>query len=105
MLWRKNPTSMEPHFVHWVHMLFSGISECWCLTTRCHNEDDQCLPPPFTRLGTGTVIVQTVAEFSRDLTSTPYFIPTRQESGSLYTLVGCLFQRGGHAAKLASDGP
>ena len=30
------------------------------MPTQCHNEDDLCRPPPFTRLGTGTARVRTV---------------------------------------------
>jgi len=38
-----------------------------CLTTLFHIKDDQCRPPPWSRLGIGTVRVQTVANFDQVL--------------------------------------
>jgi len=38
------------------------VTSLLCLMTLCHNEDDYCCPPPFTRLGTCTVKVQTGVE-------------------------------------------
>src|SRR6218665_2888092 len=51
------------------------------LTTLCHNKDDQHRPPPSSRLGTGTVRVQTVMELHHTYTEPSTYTSSAASNG------------------------